>query len=190
MTAIRARSSRHNTDPVAGTRFRRAVGRLPTGVAIVTASDEDRRPAGMTVASVTCASYDPPMIAFFAQVGSRTAEVVLDRGRFGVNVLGRGHEDACYRFGSSDPDRFTGLDVVESERGTPRLECAILWLECSVDTVLPTGDHLGFVGRVLDYDAPSSRAQPLVYCKSRIAPLHGGSARHLPTESLTWWGEP
>lgn len=176
------------TGPDAATRFRRAAGHLPTGASVVTALDR-HDPFGMTVGSLTCASYDPPMIIFFAQRGSRTASVIEASGWFGVNVLGRGAEAQCYRFASSAPDRFDDIELCESLSGMPRLRRAVLWMDCRLDSVVTAGDHLGFLGRVQDYDATSCREQPLVYCKSRIAPLNAGSGRHLPAESLTWWGE-
>ncbi|MGH7657656.1 MAG: flavin reductase family protein, partial [Gemmatimonadales bacterium] len=42
--------------------FRRLLGRFSTGVAIVTATDEDGNPAGMTVNTLTSVSLEPPLV--------------------------------------------------------------------------------------------------------------------------------
>ena len=187
----------------APTDFRRLMGRMPTGVAVVTALgrpsrkwdargettlDTNLERHGMTVDSLTCASYDPPMVSFFADRSSATGRAVLASGRFGANVLGRGAEQTCYRFASPGPDKFAD-EAVDDDARLPRVPGAVIWLECALESTIEAGDHTGFLGRVVSAEAPLPATSPLVYCRSRLGALKAGSARHLPTETLTWWNE-
>ena len=44
--------------------LRNALGRFPTGVAIVTALSDDKQPVGMTINSLTSISLEPALIAW------------------------------------------------------------------------------------------------------------------------------
>src|SRR3546814_11657520 len=61
--------------------FRRALGHVPTSVAVVTATDA-HGPVGMTVGSFTSISLDPPLVGFFADCGSSTLARVQAGGSF------------------------------------------------------------------------------------------------------------
>jgi 3-hydroxy-9,10-secoandrosta-1,3,5(10)-triene-9,17-dione monooxygenase reductase component len=50
--------------PSSPRRFRDVLGHFPTGVALITAIDQDGRPVGLTVGSFTSVSLDPPLVAY------------------------------------------------------------------------------------------------------------------------------
>uniref|UniRef100_UPI0025D4D776 flavin reductase family protein n=1 Tax=Lapillicoccus sp. TaxID=1909287 RepID=UPI0025D4D776 len=50
--------------------FRETLGHYPTGVVVVTATDDGGEPAGMVVGSFSSVSLDPPLIAFFPSTSS------------------------------------------------------------------------------------------------------------------------
>lgn len=170
---------------LAATRFRRAMGRVPTGIAVVSMGSG---PAlhGMTVGSLVHVSNDPPLIAFFADLRSQTLQRIRDRRSFGVSVLGRGDEELCYRFATSQPGQIDA-DTVAMPSGLARLASAVMWLDCTVDSFFPAGDHLGVMGRVSSYGVPSEATVPLAFYRSKLAALDPSSGRHAPTESLHWW---
>jgi 3-hydroxy-9,10-secoandrosta-1,3,5(10)-triene-9,17-dione monooxygenase reductase component len=63
-------STRAVEQPIAGA-FRNALGRFPTGVALVTAA-LDGEPAGLIVNSLTSVSLEPPLISFCPSRSSLT----------------------------------------------------------------------------------------------------------------------
>lgn len=169
-----------------GTTFRRAAGRIPSAVSIITGQGGTTR-LGLTVATLTPVSNEPPMLQFLAARTSVTAAAIVATGAFGVTVLARGQEAECYRFATSGGDKFAGLEVDAFPSGLPRIPGGVFAADCVIESTVPAGDHLAVFGRVLMFDAATSAASPLVFYRSKVARLDAASGRHIPTESLSWW---
>ncbi|NWJ69538.1 flavin reductase [Pseudonocardia sp. ICBG1122] len=150
-------------------RLRHVLGRYPTGVCIVTGTDSDGRPVGMTVGTFTSVSLDPPLVAFLPGRESRTFAAIAEGGRFAVNVLADDQVEVCRRFASPGGDRFGSVSWRPSPLGSPVLSDAVAWIDCRLDAVHGIGDHLMVVGAVHDLDAGPPGA-PLVF-------LQGGFGR-------------
>ena len=127
--------------------FRDALGRLATGVALVTAALDDQ-PAGLIVNSLTSVSLEPPLISFCPSRTSHTWSRIRQTGRFGVNVLGRQHERFALRATPPGADRFAGLDWELGHDGVPLITDALASFECAIVAEHPTGDHWIVVGQV------------------------------------------
>ena len=132
--------------PDAGS-FRDALGRLATGVTFVTAAP-DGEPAGLIVNSLTSVSLEPPLVSFCASRNSLTWSRMRRAGRFGVNVLGRQHEQFAIRAAPSGADRFADLDWEPGRGGAPILIDALAALECEIVAAHLAGEHWIVVGRV------------------------------------------
>ena len=141
--------------------FRDALGRFATGVAFVTAAP-DGEPAGLIVNSLTSVSLDPPLVSFCPSRSSLTWSRMRRAGRFGVNVLGRQHEDFAVRASPAGADRFAGLDWAPGPGGVPLLADALASLECEIVAEHPAGDHWIVVGRVEKIRVSASK-DPLVF---------------------------
>lgn len=171
---------------VAALRFRRAAGRLPSSVTVITG----RAPSGplaTTVATLVPASDTPPMLLFLAAETSTSARSIVESGTFAVNVLARGQEAECYRFAASGTDKFAGLDLQDSPAGLPLLDGCTFSADCTVESVVPAGDHSVVLARVTWFEASASNPVPLVFYRSRLARLDPSSGRYTPTEQLHWW---
>ena len=155
--------------PVEPTEFRAALGSLPTGVTVVTATGV-HGPSGATANSVTSLSLDPPMMLACLDRGSRTLDAVRAAGHFGVNGLAAGQERLASTFSSKDPhpEKWKGVDWAESE-GMPRIEGALLWVACELRDLIDGGDHLILTGRVLA--AEGAEGDPLVFHAGGYRPL-------------------
>ena len=167
-------------------RFRRATGRIPSAVTVITANDGPTR-LGTTVATLVPVSDAPPMVMFLASARSVSAAAIIGTGAFGVSVLARGQEAECYRFATSGVDKFAGVAVTESPSGIPMLDGCVFNADCTIESVVPAGDHTAVFGRVTWYDTASGGLTPLVFYRSKIARLDAASGRHIPTEELHWW---
>jgi flavin reductase (DIM6/NTAB) family NADH-FMN oxidoreductase RutF len=144
--------------------FRTVMGHFPTGVTIITGQGADG-PVGFTIGSFTSVSLDPPMVGFLPQIGSATWDSMASSNSFCVNVLGSEQADLCWRFAKSGTDdtRFEGVDWRPAPSGSPILERAVCWIDCSVEEVYDMGDHHFVLGRVgaLDADADHDGEPPL-----------------------------
>jgi 3-hydroxy-9,10-secoandrosta-1,3,5(10)-triene-9,17-dione monooxygenase reductase component len=166
--------------------FRRAMGRVPTGVSVVTVATSGGL-VGMTVATLTYASSAPPMIVLLFQRTSARARAVLDAGNFGVSVLARNQAAECVRFASSSSANFDGLEFDTLPSGIPKIRGAVLWLEAHAASLFEAGDHIGMLARIDSFEAPAGHDQPLAFYRSKLASLNPASGRHIPTEPLQWW---
>jgi len=132
--------------------FRQVMGRFVTGVAVVTARDEQGRPHGMTANAVTSVSLDPLLVLFCVDRAATMSQVVQVGSGFALSFLSGGQAEVSERF--ADPARpygeqeFDGLDVHEDATGAPLLDGAVGWLDCDLHDVLDGGDHLIVLGRV------------------------------------------
>ncbi|MEV5903058.1 flavin reductase family protein [Streptomyces sp. NPDC052127] len=143
--------------------FRRAAGRFPTGVTVVTTL-ADGEPYGMTANAFMTLSLDPLLVAVGIGHRARAHGHVLRSGRFAVTVLADHQEPTARRF--ADPARPVGEAAFTADAWTkgPASGCPVLtdgtaWFDCVVRAAHPAGDHTLVVGRVetfglLDTDRP------------------------------------
>jgi 3-hydroxy-9,10-secoandrosta-1,3,5(10)-triene-9,17-dione monooxygenase reductase component len=134
--------------PVEPDHFRAVMGRFATGVAVVTATGPDG-PTGMTANAVCSLSLDPLLLLVCFANGARTLRVVRETERFGVNVLEAGQESLARRFASKLPEaeKFAGVEHAVHD-GIPVLEDALAWVGCTLDRLVPGGDHTIGIGAV------------------------------------------
>ena len=149
--------------PVAADRFRAVMGHFATGVAVVTAKGPEG-PVGMTANAVCSLSLDPLLLLVCFDNEARTLRVVRDTERFGVNVLEAGQEALARRFASKLPEaeKFAGVKHAVHD-GIPVLEDTLAWVGCTLDRLIPGGDHTIGIGAVQAAETGAPGAKPLVW---------------------------
>ena len=163
--------------------LRGAFGRFPSGVAALCA-DVDGAPQGIVASSFTVGvSLEPPLVMFAVQNTSRTWPVVRQAKRIGVSVLGAAHDGVCRQIASRTGDRFRGLDLRISAEGAVFLADAALWLDCSVHSSVPAGDHQVVLLEVHGFSTHEGAHHPLVFHDSGFRQLaaQGQAARKRAT---------
>jgi flavin reductase (DIM6/NTAB) family NADH-FMN oxidoreductase RutF len=150
-------------------RFRAAMGMLPTGVTVVTASGPDG-PAGATANAVCSLSIEPMLMLACLDRGSRTLLAVQAANRFGINVLHAGQEEIARAFATKAPvaDKWAGVEWGERD-GVPAIDDALLWVTCELRDVIAGGDHVIVTGEVTELE--TGGGEPLFF--------HGGEYRPL-----------
>jgi flavin reductase (DIM6/NTAB) family NADH-FMN oxidoreductase RutF len=145
------------------------MSRLPTGVTVVTAMGAEG-PSGLTANAVVSLSLEPPLMLACLDRGSRTLRAVEGAGRFGVNVLGAGHEQLARAFSTKapQPEKWDGVGWTERV-GIPALEEALVWVACDLEDVVAGGDHVIATGSVLEVE--STDGDPLVFHDGAYRPL-------------------
>ncbi len=156
-------------DPTA---FRAAMGLLPTGVTIVTATGPEG-PAGATANAVSSLSIEPMLMLACLDRGSRTLLAVQAANRFGINVLHAGQEEVARRFATKAPVPEKWQGVAWSERdGVPAVEDALVFAACELRDVIAGGDHVIVTGEVTALGAAAG--DPLVFHDGEYRPLGAG----------------
>lgn len=150
------------TEEITPDRFRHVMRHVPTGVAVVAATT-DSGPAGLAVGTFVSVSLQPPLVGFFVDRRSTTWPVLEPLGRFTVNVLGEDDEETCRAFAVSGGNKFAGVAWHPSPMGSPVLDTALAWFDCSIESVSDAGDHRFVLANVHDLSARSA-GRPLVFC--------------------------
>lgn len=154
--------------------FRHVLSHFASGVTVITTTDADTRPAGLTASAFTSVSLDPPLILVCVDHKSQTYPALLERGRFAVNILRADQSDLSKRFASTRLDKFTSVRHRLSDLGLPLLDDALAFLECSTVNTHVEGDHTIFVGLVERIG--TGPGDPLLYFRGQYDRPRGGLA--------------
>lgn len=145
-----------------GDEFRRILGHLTGGIAVVCAREPDGTPRGLTAIAVTSVSLDPPLVLACVDRSAETHGCIERAGAFAVSLLDERGERLARRFATMPTERkFDGVAFRTEATGAPILEAALGWVDCRVWASYDGGDHTIFVGEVVDGDA--SDGAPLLY---------------------------
>jgi flavin reductase (DIM6/NTAB) family NADH-FMN oxidoreductase RutF len=139
--------------------FRAVLATVCTPVSVVTTMAGDR-PHGSTVSAFASLSLNPPMMLVSLDLGSDLLRHIRGSRTFGLNVLHTGQAALAAAFARKGDDKFDGVDWV-LEAGVPRLSGCAGWAACTVEQLVPGGDHLVVFGRVVG--AGHEAAPPLTY---------------------------
>jgi flavin reductase (DIM6/NTAB) family NADH-FMN oxidoreductase RutF len=146
--------------------LRHVLGHYPTGVAVITALTEGG-PVGMAMNSFTSLSLQPPLVLFCPATSSTTWPVLRDVGNIAVNVLSAGQEALSRTFATKAVDRFSEASWSVGGNGAPLLHDALGWLECSVRSESPAGDHTVVIAEIERMNVHWEITEPLVFFRGR-----------------------
>lgn len=155
--------------PLSPESFRRACGRFATGVAIVTTTDANGTPHGLTINSFSSVSLHPPLILFCLDRASQARTAFETSTSFVINILYRDQRDLSHRFATRKDERFTGLEFETGQCGSPVLTDCLASIECERHSIIDGGDHLVFIGRAIAVEARDG--DPLLYFSGRYRHL-------------------
>lgn len=141
--------------------FRDALARWASGVTVVTARYGDE-PVGMTAASFSSLSLDPPLVLVCVARAAHSHDALVGAEGFAVHILGSEQEEISGRFASAGADKFADLPDERGAYDAPLVPFGVARLVCGHHAILDGGDHTILVGRVVDTELAGT--DPLVYC--------------------------
>jgi 3-hydroxy-9,10-secoandrosta-1,3,5(10)-triene-9,17-dione monooxygenase reductase component len=150
--------------------FRRALGTFVTGVSIITTRRSNGELAGLTANSFSSVSLSPPLVLWSLSLFAPSLPAFQESAHFSINILAADQTHLSQRFSRSAPNKFEGVAVREGIGGVPLIEGAAASFTCRNEFRYYGGDHVIFLGAVLEYDY-SDRA-PLVFAKGRYVNIH------------------
>ncbi len=132
-------------DPMA---LRTTFALFPSGVAALSAvveGEHDKEPVVLVASSFQVGiSLDPPLVLFAVQHTSSSWPKLKTGARIGVSVLGEAHDLAARQLASKAlhaTDRFAGIATTTLDSGANFIHGAPVWMECSIYSEVPAGDH-------------------------------------------------
>jgi flavin reductase (DIM6/NTAB) family NADH-FMN oxidoreductase RutF len=167
----------HNSqDETQARALRAALGRFPTGVAVVTALTDNLLPVGMTISSFNSVSLSPALISWCIDRDAASYATFSRVRAFSVSVLSQNQAELAMRFATRGANKFHDIPLTHERE--PLIPDACAWFRCEAFHRVILGDHAMLIGSVVDFSASGGR--PLVFA--------GGRFQELATEveSLTW----
>lgn len=144
--------------------LRNALGCFPTGVAVITTSDEEGALYGVTVSSFNSVSLDPPIVLWSQNLAAPSHGAFRRSLYFGVSVLGRHQRDLATQFARPALNKFEGVDYVLTPEGVPLLDDVAAHFICRNDFRSFGGDHAVFFGSVMRFGY-SENVAPLIFSR-------------------------
>ena len=149
----------------AALRLREALGNFVTGVTVITTRDGDEL-HGLTANSFSSVSLDPPLVLFSLSRTADCFDAFESANSFAVNVLRSDQETISSRFATKDIDKWSGVGWRPGYGDCPLLDDAIATFECRVTARHEGGDHVIYVGEVIDFtNGPDGK--PLAFFRGR-----------------------
>jgi flavin reductase (DIM6/NTAB) family NADH-FMN oxidoreductase RutF len=136
-------------DPPEPSAIAQALGRIPTGLYVVSTRHEGR-PLGFVGSFVMQVGFQPPTLCVAIGEDRPHLRAIRESGRFTVSILGGAQRGLMTPFfrqwpeGSSPFDQVAHVDLL----GGPALAEALAWLDCRLAGERPTGDHVVVFGEI------------------------------------------
>ena len=150
--------------PDHGHAFRQAAGRFASGVTAVTTRASGGA-YGVTVSSFASLSLNPLLVTVSINRSSALLGYVRSAEAFAVSVLASDQQQVAAYFATRgrtpEPAGFATVSTTSRQTGAPIIDGCLSWFDCTVEDILPGGDHEILVGRVAV--AGGRTGEPLVY---------------------------
>lgn len=144
-----------------------ALGRIPSGLFILTAGHEDRR-SGMLCSWVQQLCFEPPMLSVAVAKGRPIMPIISESRKFGICQIAKEDKVVLRKFSAGvnpGEDPFLSFDLVPTATGIPVFSSTLSYFECELAAHLDVeGDHDLFVGKVLA--ANTRGGEPIVHLRS------------------------
>lgn len=129
----------------------KALGRIPSGVFVLTAR-HDGAASAMMSSWVQQASFDPPTVTVALSKYRPIRDLIAGAGQFAVAVVGAADTSLMKRYARGvEPGRdpFEGVETITTPAGEVVPAAALAWLECRVVQIIEFGgDHELLIARV------------------------------------------
>jgi flavin reductase (DIM6/NTAB) family NADH-FMN oxidoreductase RutF len=152
--------------------FRSALGCFATGITIVTAVAPSGELLGVTANSFNSVSLDPPLVLFSLHRAAYSLGAFAEGGHFAVNILREEQRELSVRFAQARGDKWHGIDYETWTTGAPIIRGCLASFECRTRALYDGGDHLIFLGQVLQLRS-TGRGRPLLYFRGRYRAISG-----------------
>lgn len=146
-----------------------ALGRIPSGLFILTARHGERR-TGMLASWVQQAGFQPPTVSVAVARGRPIIPLVQNSHQFGLCQVPSDDKILLRKFARAiepDEDPFADLELVRGGKtSVPLLAAALTNLECEVATHVDfDGDHTLLIGKVVG-GVTNSHKKPIVHVRN------------------------
>jgi flavin reductase ActVB len=151
--------------------FRDTLARWASGVTVVTAR-HDGEPVGMTAASFSSLSLDPPLVLVCVARSASSHRGLVAAPGFAIHILGAHQDEMSAMFAKPGPEKFAEYPDERGPFDVPLLPAGVARLVCAAHETLEGGDHTILIGRVVQTELAGT--DPLLYCNRGYGRLSPG----------------
>lgn len=126
----------------------KVLGKNPSGLFILTATNGEGLETGMLASWVQQASFDPPAVTVAINQKRYIHDWLKKQSTVVLNLIGEKQNEFLKQYGRGfEPDQpaFEGMETGRSETGLPYLKGALGYLEGKVQGQLDSGDHIVYL---------------------------------------------
>ena len=124
------------------------LGRIPSGVFILVASDGAGRRTGLLASWIQQASFEPAQITIAVNKSRYLVDWLKNGSAITINQVSKGENSLFRHFGKGfepDAEAFQNLDYSEGTNGLPQLKVAMSSMEAVISGQMEAGDHVIFL---------------------------------------------
>lgn len=165
---MRAKNPYPDLDPKTGAAVGLAMGRLPSGLFVLTAASGEQR-MGIVVSFVQQACLNPPMVTVAIAKGRPIMPLISESRQFGLCQLAQDDRVMARKFAKLNnaaitEDPFLGFELIQGVMPKlPILANTLAYMECELVSHMDIeGDHDLFIGAVRGGLLRQSDSQPLI----------------------------
>ena len=144
--------------------FKKTLSKFSTGVTVI-GIKSGRKIIGKTINSFTSLSLSPPLVLFALDKKSSSLKNFKTSMYLSINVLSKDQKNISINFAKKH-SKWGNIDFVEGEFKTPIIKKCLSNLECKVNKLIPQGDHIIFICKVINI-LNNNKVKPLTYYNSR-----------------------
>jgi flavin reductase (DIM6/NTAB) family NADH-FMN oxidoreductase RutF len=146
------------------------LGRVPSGIFILTTRHADGRETGLLASWVQQASFSPPMVTVAVNQKRYLKDWLTESSGLVLNLVGESQKQFLKHFGAGfapDVPAFEGVNVSRTASGVPILADAMGHLEGVVRSQIETGDHIVYAVEIIAAgEGPAfSELKPMVHVR-------------------------
>nr|WP_253308092.1 flavin reductase family protein [Rickettsia endosymbiont of Ceutorhynchus assimilis] len=142
--------------------FKNAMSRFPTGVTVITTSYNNEL-FGFTANSFTSVSLTPPLVSFCLDEKAFSIGGFSNSDKFAVSILAEDQSDLSKHFSKHNLDKFLNISYELGQyTACPLINGAICHIECRKVASYKAGNHIIFIGEVIN-TAIKHNSKPLLY---------------------------
>ena len=169
---MHAANSTSSLDPAFRQQVATALGKIPSGLFILTAEHEERR-MGMLTGFVQQVCFEPPMVSVAIAKGRPIMPLISESRQFGLCQVGENQRILTRKFANAGTaalagpadDPFLGFDLIKGNLAKlPLLAGSLAYIECELTCHMDVeGDHDLFVGTVRGGNCLNPKLKPSVH---------------------------
>ena len=136
---------------------------FPTGVSVITSTDNEGNCHGMTANSIMSLSISPPLVLISVDVSRDTHSFIVNKKKFGINILSNDQKEiADYYAAPSKSKNISNINwSINSNSDIYFISNSLVKMGCKVVNSFEEAGHTLFVGLVLNVEIKNKK--PLVW---------------------------